>query len=1370
MFCRLTIYLFFCLLVFNGPGRAQPTKIHFKHISNEDGLSNSTVETIFQDQRGFVWFGTRDGLNRYDGQQVLVYRHNPGDSNSLCDNYITSITEDVQSRLWIGTLNGLSRFNPATNTFTNYKRQLSHNHITSVLNDRRQRIWVAGFGGGIHRLDAATGTFTPVPLLRHANSNPGETHIYILYEDSRGNLWAGTESGLYQFIEKDMRFEKVPEAAGENENLSVRAIAEDKAGNLLLGTESSGLIVYNAQFRTRQWHTHQPTRANSISSNLVRALLVTKKGDIWTGSINGGLDHFDPVKAAFHNYQYQPEDPGSLSQRTVSALLEDRQGNIWIGTHRGGVNLFMPGAQKFRLYRQQPDRNGLSYNDVKAFCEDRSGNLWIGTDGGGLNLFNKQAQSFHHFKFDPFRKNSLASNEVLSITEDHEGRLWIGTWGGGLCQLQPDRQNFIRYPGPLFIQHIYEDSKHRLWIATYYDGLHLFDRKSGSFTRVNRSSTGKTGIAGNNIISIIEDKDNNLWFGTDDGGLNRLDGQTGEFSHFFNQDDKNPDIRVLSVDSKGNLWVGQAGLYRFNKNKNQFSLFAADSEMNQLFIKGIVEDNTGMLWISASNGIFRLNPETEETRRFNTVDGLQGQEFEANAFLRTRDGEVYFGGVNGFNCFYPNEITTNNFIPPVYITGFTIEDKPVTGHPGQKILDRDISFAEVINLSWKQATFSFSFAALNYTAAENNQFLYKLEGWDRDWVDAAGERKVSYTNVRPGNYTFRVRASNNDGLWNEDGRQIRVIIHPPFWQTWWFRLLVTASLITAGWYFYRFRRKVQLERFAESQREQMHEMQLQFFTNISHEFRTPLSLIIGPAEKLLKENPGAPNSPSYQVIQRNANRLLQLINELMDFRKAESGALKLQVMRGSITHFLNEIAGEFSEMAAQKNIRFVIKTEDPPRETWFDRQVLEKIVINLLSNAFKYTPAGGTVTLELLSPAETFKPAFENELTIANNPAKNSFIYLRVADNGIGISKESLSHLFERYYRISDAHIGSGIGLAFVKTLTQLHKGNIHVSSQRNKGTEIVIAIPVQKKNYDVAEIWTQAQTGNIPLESLSSTAVAEKEIAVNSNTPEPGNNLPVILVADDHEELRGFIKESLEGEFFVLEADNGKTALNIVKEHFPDIVISDIMMPVMDGISFCQELKKSADIAHIPFILLTAKTSVESQLEGAGSGADYYFAKPVNTELLLQTIRNILTRKQKLRERYRKDHHAEVREMAHGNRDREFMEALLNIIENNLNSPELDIDFVCTQAGMSRTKLYNKVKNITGQSVGDFIRSLRLRKAAMLMTESDLSLTDIMYSVGIQTQSYFSKAFKAEFGKTPTQFLKDLEEKEVRRNIADNE
>ncbi len=1365
----LPIIILFCCCVLLRPLilLSQPGKIEFKHISNENGLSNSTVEAIFQDKRGFIWLGTRDGLNRFDGHHIITYRNNSADSNSLCDNYITSITEDAGQQLWIGTLNGISRFNPTTNQFKHFKQDIAKTNsqgnirVSNVYCDKNNKVWIASYGSGVLLYQNGIEQLESIPVIRKTSGSP-ENHIYVLFEDSRNNLWAGTESGIYIYNKNTAKFEQATTTHGEPiTHLAIRAIAEDKSGNLLLGTENNGLIIYNAPFRTIQWLNHHPTQPHSISSNLVRSILVTTKGDIWTGSVNGGLDYFDPLKKEFFNYQYQPDNPESLSQRTVSALLEDKQGNIWIGTHRGGVNLYMPGAQKFRLYRQRPEKNSLSYNDVKAFCEDHNGNIWIGTDGGGLNKFTRKTQSFSHYKYSPFHKETLGSNEVIAITEDKAGKLWVGTWGGGLCQYLPASDQFIRYGGPSYIQYIYEDSREQLWVATYYDGLHLFDRSTGKFNRVTRSKTGKTGIIGNNILSIIEDKDQNVWVGTDDGGLHRMDAQTGEFTHYFNNEEKKPDIRILQIDSKGNLWVGQSGLYLFNKSKNIFELFTTAGSLNELFIKGIVEDNSGILWIATSNGICKLNPATKEARSFNTVDGLQGQEFEANAFLKTVDGEVYFGGVNGFNSFYPTEITSNSFIPPVYITDFSIEDRKIIGGPANKHLTTDISYTTRIKLSYKEGTFSFSFAALNFTAAENNRFAYKLEGWDRDWIYAGDESKVSYTNVIPGNYTFYVKASNNDGLWNEAGRQIEILITPPFWQTWWFRLAVAAILLTGAYYFYQFRRKVQLERFEESKREELHELQLQFFTNISHEFRTPLSLITGPIEKLVKENPSSKNSNAYQIIQRNANRLLQLINELMDFRKAESGVLKLQVMPGSVPLFIEEIAEEFSELAAQKNIRFTVTLPELQQESWFDRQVLEKIIINLLSNSFKYTPENGVVQLQILTSLNGFKPCFENEIRIEGNEKAQSFLYFRIADNGIGISKESITHLFERYHRVSDAHMGSGIGLAFVKSLTQLHKGNIFVSSERNKGTEIIIGIPANRVAYTTTERWAHTKEKNVSLEAvLQQAQEKQSQVPATTQTETATNLQPVILIADDHEELRGFLKETLEEEFQVLEAPDGSKAWEITQESYPDIIVSDIMMPVLDGIGFCNKVKQSQEYAHIPFLMLTAKTSIDSQLEGTGSGADYYFTKPINTELLILSIRNILLQKEKLKARYRSDHHAEIHDLVHSSKDKEFMEELISIIEDNLTSPTMDIDFVCTQIGMSRTKLYNKVKNITGQSIGDFIRTLRLRRAAALMTANDLSLTDIMYSVGIQTQSYFSKAFKNEFGKTPTQFLKELEKR----------
>ena len=1370
---RFTCFLYFCLL--SVLGFAQAPAIQFRHINSEQGLSNSTIEAILQDSRGFLWFGTRDGLNRYDGYRMVVFRNIATDTFSITNNYITSLFEDNQQNIWVGSYNGLNKFDPKTNRFTRVKYQPSNqgtsnnNFISVISGDSKGRIWIGTNNDGLSIYQPESKSFRRIACKQRANGAEQERNIYSFFEDSRGNLWAGTESGLYIYHKNSEAFYAINPQPAKTGKMGIRSIAEDKSGRLLLGMEYNGLVILDPALGTTQQYLHTAGVASSLTSNMLRCVSVGSNGDIWIGCVNGGLDKFDPATQTFYNYQAEPDNPNSLSQRTVSALYNDRQGNLWIGTHRGGVNLYSPGAEKFSLYRQKTGKSSLNFNNVKTFCEDRNGKIWVGTDGGGLNVFDRKLESFTYFKHDPFNPLSLGLNEVIDVKEDSDGNLWVATWGGGLCLFNPAANNFTRFSrndkryGNLnsdYIQCIFEADKENLLVGTYFGGLYLFNRSNKTFSPVQKSKSGATALTGKNILSITRDRAGDTWIGTDDGGLNKWYAASGEFEHYFHRENKMPDLRVLFTDSKGNVWVGQEGLYLYNRAGDRFSIFTDAEGLASLFIKGIVEDERGYLWISTSNGLKQLDPITKAVRSYNTGDGLQDKEFEANACMKTRDGQIYFGGVNGFNSFYSKDIKLNSFVPPVFVTDLHVQNKIITGGKSE-LLKEDISFTPKLRLNYKQATFSFGFAALNYTISKNNRFVYKLENWDKDWISAGVEQIASYTNVSPGTYTFFVKASNNDGVWNEKGYRVQIIITPPFWATWWFRLLVASALFAAGFYLYSIRRKIQLHRYEEEKKEAIHQMQLQFFTNISHEFRTPLSLIAGPVEKLLKEDPESKHSHLYQVIQRNTNRLLQLINELMDFRKAESGVLKLQVMPGSIPLFIQEISEEFSELALQKNITFRITATTTYPEVWFDRQVLEKIIINLLSNSFKYTPDNGKVELQVLDSLSDFKPQFEHKLLIGES-TNESFIYFRISDNGTGISKASMPHLFERYYRVSEAHLGSGIGLAFIKTLTQLHKGNIAVYSEYNKGTEIIIGIPVGKMSYAGNEKWMMHTESPVRLESLvvqPSISVTLKPVnPIPENKETAGKREYVVLVADDHEELRSFLKESLNHSFKIIEAADGKEAMEKTLEHFPDLIISDIMMPVMDGLAFCRLVKTTVETAHIPFILLTAKDALASRMEGTETGADYYFSKPLSMDLLKLNIRNIFAQREKLKEHYRKDQLAEVKELAHSALDKQFLEDLLAIIDKNLSSPEMDIDFVCAEIGMSRTKLYNKVKGITGQPIGDFIRTIRLRKAAALMMQRELTLTDIMYSVGIQTQSYFSKAFKQEFGKSPTQFLKDME------------
>lgn len=1375
-------FLLVCATIFQCSLFAQAPKLKFKHISIEQGLSNSTVETIYQDKKGFIWFGTRDGLNRYDGNQMIVYRYNAKDSNSISDNFIRSICEDRNHNLWVGTINGLNRFNPTSNQFTRYKqnalnpKSLSNNFVTSIEQDKKGDLWIGTWGGGLNLFLPKENCFSH---FRHANNKTkslGSDKISFLFEDTQANLWVATENGLNLFNQDGQSFKQFPQLENNNQaksNNNLLTIQEDRMGNLLLGTEDNGLLVFNPQNGSSKQYRHNDKDASSLASNQVRSIMVDEKKNVWIGGINGGLDLFNEENATFFHYQNEPENLSSLSQRTVSAVYGDNQGNMWVGTHRGGVNLYCPNIDKFSLYRQLSLSNSLSYNDVRSFCEDKNGDIWIGTDGGGLNLLDRQKNLLTHYKYDPFNTNSLSSNAVLGTTKDRENNIWVATWGGGLCLFNRSMGTFSRFvtdatnPHAIssnYVQQVFEDSKNNLWVATYYGGLNLLDRKTKQFTHIVSGLDNNTQLQGNNIVSLNEDKAGNIWIGTDDGGLNCYQPNTKRTTHFFNKAEKMPDLRVIFKDSKNRLWIGQTGLYLYNIKTAQFSLFTDVAGLSTEFIKGMAEDEMGNFWISTSNGLTQFNPESKSFKKYNVADGLQGLEFEAGAFLKTKDGEMFFGGTNGFNAFYPENIKINHFVPPIYITDFNLFNKKVLTGADNGLLANDISVTKEITLAYNQSTFSFGFAALNYTALENNKYAYKLENWDKDWNYPDNERRASYINVSPGKYLFRVKGANNDGVWNEQGASLIIHITPPFWDTWWFRTLVALIVVTGLMFFLIFRRKLELQKLNEEKRDEIHQAQLQFFTNISHEFRTPLTLILGPLEQLQKENPQPTFTHYYNVMHRNATRLMNLINELMDFRKSEHGMLKLNVMPGRLDLFLHEIAEEFSELALHTKIKFSVNTHAGIEDTWFDRQVLEKIVINLIGNSFKYTSEQPIINVDVLESLEHFKPSFKNELILKNGFLAKRTVYLRVADNGIGISKRSIENLFERYYKITDTHLGSGIGLAFVKSLTKLHKGDIYVYSERDQGTEIIIAIPVDKNDYTASEKWVQEnKKGGTRLESIHAkyeytSAVVEKEMAEELSDVDDTLNKPHILLVDDNEELRTFLRECLSSSYHITEASDGFEGLALAKEEFPDLIISDVMMPKMDGIAFCKRIKDDIETSHIPFFMLTAKNALEARIEGTASGADFYFTKPLSIELLTLTIKNTLLQKQKLKERYLIDIHADAKDLVHSAKDKGFLNDLITIIEAQLDNPEMDVDYICSQMGMSKTKLYQKIKRLSGQSIGEFVRTVRFKKAAQLMTHQDVSLIDVMYSVGIQTQSYFTKAFKKEFGKTPTQFLKDLQ------------
>lgn len=1348
---------------------SQDFSMVFSHADVNNGLSDNWVKRIYRDSKGFIWFGTNSGLNRFDGYDFEVFSHSASDSLSIADNVINAITEDSEGNLWVGTRSGISVLDGDSYTFSKVNMvplmPLACQDIVYIT------AMVTGESG-----DLLIGTHNGLFLFNHSSKSfrhllPDEhscsselNNITSIAPDKDGTYWIGTSNCfIFRFSPQSNSFEKFEcrKEMTENSGL-VSALFADRDNNLWVGDES-GLSVFDIE--TRTWDLNFTNASGKYFSKLqITGIDQDREGQIWISTDGQGVFIVNPRDYSVVNIVNHPYVSGSLSSNGLTAILCDNTGITWIGTSKKGLDFYKKNIREFSLYQNYPgDENSLSHNDVDCIAEDWKGNIWIGTNGGGLNYLDRSTNRFTRYTAGTAGLNSLSSNFVVSLFEDSERKLWIGTYLGGLNCFDPSTGRFTVYRHDNLdstsisddrIWSVCEDSRKNLWIATLTSGLNRFDRTTGKFTRYN---TQNSPICFNYLNSLELDKNDNLWISSANGLIFFNPEQGMARCYFSNPDDDTSlsDNQVISTftDSRGLFWVCTSnGLNLMDRKKGSFRVFTQADGLPSNAVLRILEDDNSDLWISTKNGISRLivsddrekGEETFNFRNYGMSDGLQGKEFTETAALATRDGQLWFAGPDGLNAFYPLEIVDDTAKSVVVLTGLRIFNSKVTY--GEEVNNRILLEKPFFNtgrlvLKHRENSFTIDFAALNYFNPSNNKYSYNLEGFDDNWITTEGDENfATFSNLNNGNYVFRVRATNQDGIWNNDATELSIRVLPPWWKSWYAYLIYTMLILSLLAFLrylilYRERLNMRLEQ-EQIESQHVHEidaLKIKFFTNISHEFRTPLTLILSPVEKLLEKWQGSPDEKYLKLIRQNGRRLLLMVNQLLDFRRMEVQGFGFNPAFGDIVSFIDDIVASFGDLSEEKKISLVYEPGIAELNVWFDRDKIEKIMFNLLSNAFKFTNSGGVITVILSAGAETE----------GNGGLRQ--VEIRVRDSGIGIPADKVDRIFDYFYQVSSVNDdkGTGLGLALVKEFARLHEGEVRAESEPGKGSCFTILLPL-KTGSSVNEGKRDADD---PAGGLSS------QIQHKDMHEEGIKRRCRIVIVEDNDDLRFYMKDNLRGKYDIFEASNGKEALVLIHKVVPDLIISDIVMPVMDGKELCGKVKSDPKICHIPLIIITAHSSQKEQFESLETGADDFIPKPFNFQVLESKINNFLSLSRSLRQSGMRERNTEPAAIEIVSLDEQFLQKAHMLVYKNMSNVDYTVEELSNDLGISRTLFYKKILTLTGKPPLEFIRTLRMKRAAQLLEKSQLNVSEVAFRVGYNDPKYFRKHFRNEFGVLPSKY-----------------
>ncbi|MBG6234164.1 ligand-binding sensor domain-containing protein/signal transduction histidine kinase/DNA-binding NarL/FixJ family response regulator [Pedobacter sp. CAN_A7] len=1357
---KTAILLF--LVLYSSITLAQFPSGRIHHYSRKDGLSYGSINSILQDNSGFIWLATGDGLNRFDGLNFNVFKHEVDNPFSLPGNYVQKIFKDSKGEFWVSSRKGLYRFNTKSERFTNLPltAESEKADVSHIAENGQHNIWVSTSGNGFYYLDRKTGKNLHYSMknLKGLSSNS----ILKIFEDAHGLLWVGTrDAGVSVFrVSNGKILEKVNLGPLLQTANRVNAIYQDRMQNIWIAT-SAGLLLFE---RGSSKSYHFKGSAYGLRSNVFLSIVQDSQQQLFVGLQDGGLykvnlrisGHNNPTSLLFEELKH--ESGFHITERSVQELFFDKEGNLWAGTYGDGIFMLSRTPDKFKAFHKKLEHNGSeNYIRYYGMCIDDEGYLWMGTDGDGIYKTTVSGKIVRHYRADG-KANSIKDNAILYAYKDSRNTLWFGTYSKGLFRYNRKSDSFVNYAyqpktagtlGGNDVRVIQEDNQHRIWVGTNGGGLSMLDQATGKFTTYNEQNSN---IGSNDVRSLQHDDKGNVWVGTYGGGLLYFKVKEGRFYPFVKSKTSTIDLSrdiifSLYLDRQKRLWIGTEGngLVLYNTVQQTTERFIEKNGLGDNTVYAIQEEAPGKIWISTNDGLSKIELQSRKIYNFNVTDGLQAGQFNPGSATASSHGDlIFFGGTEGYNLFYPKKIKQSNDIPDVKITGLQLYGI------GKNELDntRNISEEDQIILAANQSVFSIQYTALNYAYPRSSDFAYQLEGLDKEWNYVKHQKSATYRYLQPGHYIFKVKATNQDGIWQDDFASIRIQILPPWYKTWWaytFYVALTGGLI----YFliqynanqHRLKYKIRLARIQAQKEQELHENKLSFFTNISHEFRTPLTLIINPVKEILDEKGGEGDRDNLNIVYRNARRLLSLVDQLLLFSKAEMKADKLKITEIDLYNLCEEVFLCFSYQASKKNISYTFTCLNKDISVYGDREKIEIALFNLISNAVRYSPEGGHVSLTIVEHENKFE--------------------IQLADTGSGIAESTGDKIFERFYKVHNtdnyAKGGFGIGLYLVKSFVERHHGTVTYHSVTGEGTTFELTLLKGREHFKDEQIFDHQLERSVILGELAEGQEQNDEasMAVTGVEDEISSEQKTILIIDDNKQIRDYIRRIFEARFQVFDAEDGQHGLQIIREYLPDIVISDVVMPNLTGVELCKLVKEDPSLYHIPFVLLTAGTSSEVKLRGIECGADDYISKPFEKELLVARIEGLLKSRNDLQKYFYNRITLKSSNLKISAEYKGFLDRCIEIVEKHMADPNFGIQTLADEIGMSRSSLYGKIKSISGQSANSFIRFIRLRKAAEIFVSTEHTIQETTFQVGIKDARYFREQFHKVFNMNPSDYIK---------------